>query len=203
MNYNDIKAWQENKGEEASTLKPNSLITFGAMRPLGKYDDPESYTLSKGLDAVIYKRETKAGVWIRSEAVMDTGREPHVLSKARVSLEQVQRYIDLAKRFDETYSLPIGETGTILKASMDGDLDKVKACVQRRPEEVHTSLSGDRETSLHLAARLGYKEVTKFLIVSGADVNAKSNQGLTALDYAVKGNHKDLADLLRKHGAKD
>ena len=47
----------------------------------------------------------------------------------------------------------------------------------------------------------GQKEVAELLIAKGADVNVKAN-GDTPLDLAVWSNHKDIADLLRKHGGK-
>ena len=39
------------------------------------------------------------------------------------------------------------------------------------------------------------------LIKSGADVNAKNNDGETALMYAVKSRNKDITELLVKSGA--
>ncbi len=81
----------------------------------------------------------------------------------------------------------------------------------------------DGFTPLHLAASFNQSEIVKILVSSGADVNAKSNNGRTPLDsYKVlKGtspevratlNHldspefeacmKEIADLLRKHAAR-
>ncbi len=55
-------------------------------------------------------------------------------------------------------------------------------------------------TPLHNAAAMGSKEIAELLIASGADVNAKTLYGTTPLDL-VKKEHKDVADLLRSHGA--
>ena len=59
-------------------------------------------------------------------------------------------------------------------------------------------------TPLHAAAHKGHKEVTALLIAKGADVNAKYIVGDTPLDMAngKTANGKEIADLLRKHGAK-
>ena len=48
----------------------------------------------------------------------------------------------------------------------------------------------------------GNKEVAELLIAKGADVNAKDDGGGTPLDLAIKRNHTETADLLRKHGGK-
>ncbi|MDE2642040.1 MAG: ankyrin repeat domain-containing protein, partial [Verrucomicrobiota bacterium] len=55
----------------------------------------------------------------------------------------------------------------------------------------------DGWTPLHIATR----EVAESLIAKGADVNAKGFGG-TPLDRAIKKNHTEIADLLRKHGGK-
>ena len=61
-------------------------------------------------------------------------------------------------------------------------------------------------TPLHEALGLGpdspvfSKEIVELLITNGSDVNAKDNKGRTPLDTAVRWGHKEIADLLRKHG---
>ena len=54
-------------------------------------------------------------------------------------------------------------------------------------------------TPLHWAARKGQKEIVELLISNGANVNAQDEDGGTPLFYA---SNPDIADLLRKHGAK-
>jgi len=46
----------------------------------------------------------------------------------------------------------------------------------------------------------GRKEIAELLIVKGADVNAKEEDGYTPLDVAKR--YPEIPDLLRKHGAK-
>jgi cytohesin len=54
---------------------------------------------------------------------------------------------------------------------------------------------------LVFAASIGHKEIAKLLIAKGADVNVKIS-GKTPLDWAIKQNHTETAELLRKHGGK-
>ena len=58
------------------------------------------------------------------------------------------------------------------------------------------------DTPIHQATLSGGKEITQLLISSGADLNAKSIEGKTPLNYAIQYNKTGIADLLRKHGAK-
>lgn len=51
-----------------------------------------------------------------------------------------------------------------------------------------------------LISKDGYLEVIKFLIQSGADLNAKNNKGATALDYA-SWHYLDAVELLLQAGA--
>jgi hypothetical protein len=67
-------------------------------------------------------------------------------------------------------------------------------------------------SALHYAVRASNKEVITALVALGIDINAKDEDGLTALDYAMGRGYvpflqmahaprKDLADLLRGLGA--
>jgi ankyrin repeat protein len=51
---------------------------------------------------------------------------------------------------------------------------------------------------LYFAAFHDYKEIAELLIATGADVNAKDDDGTTPLDMA----DGETVDLLRKHGGK-
>jgi cytohesin len=66
--------------------------------------------------------------------------------------------------------------------------------------ELDAKFSENHHTPLHLVAREGHKAVVELLIANGADVNAKMKHGETPLDLAILKEHKELADLLRKHG---
>jgi len=58
-------------------------------------------------------------------------------------------------------------------------------------------------TPLHRAAFAGHKEMVELLIARGADANIRDYRGRTALDLAEQRGHTEIAELLRKHGAKE
>jgi len=69
---------------------------------------------------------------------------------------------------------------------------------------------GEGKTPLHFAAQQGTFRAVEWLLKNGADVNAKDNKGVTPLSLTKFRNRgrevekrKDIADLLRKNGAKE
>ena len=54
---------------------------------------------------------------------------------------------------------------------------------------------------MQFAAPSGQKEVVELLIAEGADVNAKMDNGRTALHWAALMGHKEVAELLIANGA--
>lgn len=58
-------------------------------------------------------------------------------------------------------------------------------------------------TTLMSAALIGDIDTVKVMLDRGADVNAQDRIGWTALKYAEWKHHTDIAQLLRKAGAKE
>ena len=58
------------------------------------------------------------------------------------------------------------------------------------------------DISIHEAAEDGNIEAIKQHIAAGTDVNAKYDDGETPLDWAIKKEYPETADLLRKNGGK-
>ncbi|MDB4808288.1 ankyrin repeat domain-containing protein [Verrucomicrobia bacterium] len=56
--------------------------------------------------------------------------------------------------------------------------------------------------SIHKAAGDGNIEAVKQYLDGGADVNAKYGGGWTPLHFATEKGHKEIANLLLKHGGK-
>ena len=56
--------------------------------------------------------------------------------------------------------------------------------------------------ALMAAARDGNIEAIKQQLAAGADVNAGEEEAFTPLDHATLWGHKEISDLIRKHGGK-
>ena len=65
---------------------------------------------------------------------------------------------------------------------------------------------GKGRTPLHISALYAasrYPKIVELLLSNGVDINARDNNGKTALSYATENGHKEIVELLRKHGAKE
>jgi ankyrin repeat protein len=90
----------------------------------------------------------------------------------------------------------------VFEASVMGKLDQVKNLI-RQDSSLVNSYSPDGFSPVALAAYLGQKETTEYLILKGANVNAiaKNASGFTALTGAIANNHTEISKILVKRGA--
>ncbi|MBU0516551.1 MAG: ankyrin repeat domain-containing protein [Proteobacteria bacterium] len=89
-------------------------------------------------------------------------------------------------------------TATLLTAAAMNDLDKVQALIRADPKLMDTT-DPDGQTALHLATRHVYGELADRLLHRGADVFAKTAEGLTPLDLAVRHGSRWVGRLILSH----
>lgn len=95
-----------------------------------------------------------------------------------------------------------------------GDVERVKALIQRDPLLVTSKWLANRatsrpqslnfapgHTSLHSAAELGQRDLVSLFLEYGANINACTRGGSSALHMAVSNNHLDTVQLLVSLGA--
>jgi ankyrin repeat protein len=90
----------------------------------------------------------------------------------------------------------------VFAACMAGAPDRVVELIGREPELIK-SYSHDGWTPLHLACFFGQPSVAEMLIALGAEVNARSHNGMqnTPLHAAAAGRNQDAVRVLLEHGA--
>jgi ankyrin repeat protein len=85
-----------------------------------------------------------------------------------------------------------------------GNLSKVKEIIANDPDALYRGDGALGETPLHEAVAAGEIEIARFLIESGADVNAMDNRRGTPLTTAMESEASDeMIQLLEEYGAED
>lgn len=89
----------------------------------------------------------------------------------------------------------------LCKAASEDDTDRIKELIKMGAEvnQFH-SVGGRSCSALHFACKLGKKEAAKLLIEQGADINAKTYSGKTALELVKekKDDFKVLFEITKK-----
>lgn len=85
----------------------------------------------------------------------------------------------------------------LLTAAKNGDIAQAREAIKRGARLDF----GLNSKALAMASMKGYTEIVKLLVENGADVNKKSDNGLTALMHASIGGYLEIVELLIKNGA--
>lgn len=89
-------------------------------------------------------------------------------------------------------------------AIREGDLQEVKRILEEDPRSLNRRDGTLRETPLHQAAAAGQVEIARFLLESGAAVNAFDGRRLTPLTSAMDANaSEEMIQLIRSYGGDD
>ena len=85
-------------------------------------------------------------------------------------------------------------------AASTGDLEKLRRIIKTNPSAAHGG-GGTGYTPLLYAARAGHEHICLFLLDCGAEIDAKTRGGATALHRAASGGHMDVIQLLISKGS--
>jgi len=95
----------------------------------------------------------------------------------------------------------MNDAAAILQAIRDGDLPAVQRLLTADPRLAHAS-DEHLKTPLHWAAECDRRDAAEMLLDSGADLEATTSWGATALDWAATMGSTKVADVLLARGAK-
>jgi ankyrin repeat protein len=87
-----------------------------------------------------------------------------------------------------------GEAGADVIVGVKADLKSSQTSVNVEARNVHVSHSSQKVK--------GNREIVELLIARGADLHATNKEGLTAFSLAIQNNMPEIAEILRKAGAK-
>jgi len=97
---------------------------------------------------------------------------------------------------------PRSGAAILLQAAAEGDVEKIKALVDRGEATVDTH-DYDRRTAAHLAASEGRLGVLQFLAERGANFNFMDRWGNRCLNDALRAGQADCVAFLRSKGAEE
>ena len=100
----------------------------------------------------------------------------------------------------EAYNSYKSGKSTIFNAAIYGQSDLIKEYVKQGKDMNSQDEYG--ATLLHYSLQSGHTEISKFLVISEADVNIMDKEGLTPLDWAHWMNQVETAKLIREYGGK-
>ncbi len=135
----------------------------------------------------------QANTGAATEGVATTSEQAGLSERERIRAVKQKK---LARIKAITDNCVIG--GKIHREAAAGNLAFVKSCMAVGVDP--NIAQSNRWTLLHIAARSGHLNMAKLLIAKGARVNAKSAEGLTALDMAISQRKEKMANYLKTRG---
>ncbi len=87
---------------------------------------------------------------------------------------------------------------TPLHFAASGPFPEMVKMLLERGADINSAENADRFTPLMYAAAEGHLEVVRILVAHGADIAVKDKDGDTAVSFARKNNHTEVAGFLQK-----
>jgi ankyrin repeat protein len=91
------------------------------------------------------------------------------------------------------------KTNALYQAIVNGDMREVERLIDKNPGLLEAKYAG--ATPLHLVAEKGNRDMAKYLLKKGAQVDSLDYDGATPLHYAAQYGSKEVAELLISKGA--
>ncbi|KAL4860702.1 hypothetical protein BDV12DRAFT_181207 [Aspergillus spectabilis] len=130
--------------------------------------------------------------------LMGDGLRPLACAAGAGNIEMVDLMLEYGARLEGSYAL--------VEAAMYGHLEIVKHLLAKGADIDEVGIEGPpgdegyeyMGSPLHHAATHGHTEIALFLINVGANIRLKDPMGRSAEDLALKNNHTEIVDALRR-----
>lgn len=107
--------------------------------------------------------------------------------------------LGLDKTTEENFTLAQSLLPTIIKSSVEKNDIKILRNMKNEISNISFH-SYSKKSPLHISSKLGFYEVTDFLISCKLYINELDYNGYTPLDYACEYKHEDVAKLIKENG---
>ena len=149
-------------------------------------------------DLPAIKRRLDQGADPNDAAEFKNGLAPLYLAASQGHVEEVDTLADAGAGLG--WKDPGGWTA-LHYAAIQGQAGAVRSLAARGGRAAVDARNNENLTPLHCVASGGHTTAMQALLEAGAGASLKTNDGKTALDYAVSGGKHEVAELLRAHAA--
>ncbi|MDZ7739193.1 MAG: ankyrin repeat domain-containing protein [Bacteroidales bacterium] len=123
-------------------------------------------------------------------------------SSKEITLMLVEKGADITARRDDGRGIFTSCIFGILMGATDIELAEFMLSKGADVNEAATSGDVEGWAAIHYAVNHGNEELVSFLIKNGANVNAKTKEGLAPLSLALSNEYSGIAETLKAAGAK-
>lgn len=103
--------------------------------------------------------------------------------------------------FPQFKNIPLETSSKLFQAAFNGSIEGVDSLL-RSDSSIVRIFNEDKRTLLHLAVSEGHKDLVRYLVEQGADINAKDRWEVTPLQEAMESRRYEIFDYLLSKGGK-
>ena len=192
----NLKA-QENISQDFKAQTQELHLDLKAMENALNISEAEFDELHLGIEKLVNESQK----WMKDYKSKNDSLEKYYFSHLRSYLGS----IDLAKQSMKQSFSNETKNRLLLEASDHGNVDQVRLFLELGANANHANINsnnyGYEIQPIHLAAKNGYLEIAKLLLLNGANVNAKDAAHQTPLHFAASRGNFEIAKLLLQNGA--
>ncbi|MBO7454059.1 MAG: ankyrin repeat domain-containing protein [Alphaproteobacteria bacterium] len=201
--YFDIAKYLIENGAEVHNLQKHQVLSFVIENDSL---DLVKHFISKGVDvnlidgykrtllhnAVIYNKFDIVEYLVNNEGININAQDSSLYTPLLYAAEK--KHTDIAELLIKKL-VEKDDTGSLLNTM--GNITNVQSGSSFRPIQNN---SQDAKTPLYEASQNGFLDIVKLLAENKADLNMRTNNGVSPTEIAIQNNHVDIVKYLIEHG---